>query len=286
MDARHHRSARTAARSTRNLTLTQPITDHPHRSTEPSLPPTDPDPAHNARCTALRPDTHGAFLVSPRYLAGDDGLLGDSVTDALVAAGWSCWTTRSQTRHLFDTDQLRGAEWLPGHSNVLFDGDPVLWEFFARTDPTAPPQWTAYFTARVPHELVTAFATALATAPDVTRGIEPGRTPLQPLADAHWATDPTDAGNTYYAPKLQAWVTYGALSEAIEDGNPLPGLPGYLAWAQTDDHLPHHWCAAFSPSTPQDLVTAFTTVLADPAPVQRSALPQDAAGHLTISLSS
>lgn len=159
-----------------------------------------------------------------------------------------------------------------------------MWEFFARTEVAAPPLWNAYFTARVPHELVTAFATALATAPDVTSGIEPGRTPLEPLADAHWSTDPTDAGNTYYAAKLQAWVTYGAVSEAIEDGNPIPGLPGYLAWAQIGDHVPHEWCAAFSPSTPQDLVTAFTTALADPTHVPRFSLPEGSMGHLTISL--
>ncbi|MEU2868674.1 DUF317 domain-containing protein [Streptomyces olivoreticuli] len=243
------------------------------------------DPARGNQPTTVPPAGAGPFLVSPRYLAGDDGLLGDRVTDALVVAGWNCWTTRTQTRHLLDPDQLRGAEWLPGHPNVLFDGDPVLWEFFARTAPTAPPLWTAYFTAHVPHELVTAFAAALATAPDVTSGIEPGRTPLQPLADAHWSTDPTDAGNTYYAPKLQAWVTCGALSDAIEDGNPIPGLPGYLAWAQIDDHVPHEWCAAFSPSTPQELVAAFTTALADPTPVLRSVLPQGPGGHLTIGLS-
>ncbi|MFF4735826.1 DUF317 domain-containing protein [Streptomyces sp. NPDC001262] len=249
------------------------------------LSSTDPDQARgNQRASAPAADA-GPFLVSPRYLAGNDGLLGDRVTNALVDIGWSCWTTRTQTRHLLNPDQLRGAEWLPAHPNVLFDGDPVVWEFFARTEAAAPPLWNAYFTARVPHELVTAFATALATAPDVTSGIEPGRTPFQPLADAHWSTDPTDAGNTYYAPKLQAWVTYGAVSEAIEDGNPIPGLPGYLAWAQTDDHLPHQWCASFSPSTPHELVAAFTKALADPTPVLRSVLPQDLGGHLVIRLS-
>ncbi|MGW2364651.1 DUF317 domain-containing protein [Streptomyces sp. NPDC001667] len=106
---------------------------------------------------------------------------------------------------------------------------------------------------------------------------------VKPLADAHWSTDPTDAGNTYYAPKLQAWATCGALSEAIENGSPIPGLPGYLTWAETDDRLPRHWCAAFSPSTPQDLVAAFTTALADPTPVPRSVLPENTADHLTIS---
>ncbi|MEU1819932.1 DUF317 domain-containing protein [Streptomyces roseifaciens] len=246
---------------------------------------TDPEQAAGSQRTSAPAADVGPYLVSPRYLADNDGLLGDRVTEALVDVGWSCWTTRTQTRHLLNADQLRGAEWLPGHPNVLFDGDPVVWDFFARTEVAAPPLWNAYFTARVPHELVTAFATALAIAPDATGGIEAGRIPLEPLADARWSTDPTDVGNTYYAPKLQAWVTYGAVSEAIEDGNPIPGLHGYLAWAQTDDHLPHQWCAAFSPSTPQELVAAFTKALADPTPVSRSILPQDPGGHLTIRLS-
>ncbi|MGW2404083.1 DUF317 domain-containing protein [Streptomyces sp. NPDC001739] len=218
--------------------------------------------------------------MAPRYLAGDDGQLADRVTAALTSAGWRHRTTRHYTPRLFSDDQLRGADWLQGAPELFLDDSVVVWTFFARRHVEGLPVWTAHFTEHTPHEPVVAFANAVAAAPDVTRDVESGRTALEPLAQADWAPDPTDEGNTFWAPRLQACVSFRELPPEIHDGNPLPGLPGYLAYAEVADRAPRQWVAAFSPSTPQGLVRAFTACLADPRPVERTTLPADAEGHL------
>ncbi|MGY4968369.1 DUF317 domain-containing protein [Streptomyces nigrescens] len=222
--------------------------------------------------------------MAPRYLAGDDGRLADRVTGALTEAGWRHRTTRHYTPRLFSDDQLRGADWLQGAPELFLDDTVVVWQFFARRHIQQLPAWTAHFTEHTPYEPVVAFATALAAAPHVTDGVEAGRAALEPLADANWAPDPTDVGNTYWAPGLQACVSYRQLPSEIHDGNPVSGLSGYLAYAEVADLAPRQWVAAFSPSTPQQLVRAFTTALADPAPVERTTLPEGTDGHLTITL--
>lgn len=221
-----------------------------------------------------------AVRVSPRYLAGDDGLLAERVTGALTGAGWSHCTTRHSTPRLHNDDQLRGADWLQGAPELFLDDAVVVWTFFARRHVEGLPVWTAHFTLHTPHEPVVAFATALAAAPDVVRGVESGRSALEPLAEAGWAPDPTDRGNTFWAPRLQACVSHRELPPEIHDGNPLPGLPGYLAYAEVADLAPRQWVAAFSPSTPPDLVHAFTECLADARPVERTTVPADAEDYL------
>ncbi|MFD2683726.1 DUF317 domain-containing protein [Streptomyces phyllanthi] len=226
------------------------------------------------------------YRVSPRYLAGNDGELAEQVRRTLIGNQWTCWTTRHQELHLFDAEQLRLAEHLPLTPQLLLDDDPVVWQFSARVHREALPSWNTYFTANTPHELVTAFATALATEPDVTTptGCYEARSALGPLSRAGWAPDPTDPARTYYAPQLLACVTFRRLPPEIEDSNPLPSAPGWLAWAEPPDGALRQWAAAFSPSTPASLVTRFCSALADPTPVCRVRLPPGTSEHLTVSL--
>ncbi|MFF6946064.1 DUF317 domain-containing protein [Streptomyces lavendulae] len=65
----------------------------------------------------------------------------------------------------------------------------------------------------------------------------------------------------------------------MEDQDPRPDLPGWMAWSGS----PYLWCAAFSHSAPQDLVGAFAEALVAQAPVPRRTLPAVSEGCLTVS---
>ncbi|MGW0390463.1 hypothetical protein ACWDYJ_06090 [Streptomyces sp. NPDC003042] len=43
------------------------------------------------------PDHSTFYWVTPRHLAGDDGVLADRISDTLAESGWTSWTTARST---------------------------------------------------------------------------------------------------------------------------------------------------------------------------------------------
>jgi hypothetical protein len=233
-----------------------------HRLLEPPLPASRP------------PNGPARYLVSPRYLAGDDDALADHVTDALTQAGWACWPTSQQTLLLGAPGQLCSAEWVLPDLPMLLGDRPVAWRLSGRR---APDQhrvsWTAYLTSGLPGEAVV----SLALAADAHSGPEPYQSGPEAVIDelltAGWSPDPTYPDSTMWDPHLVACLTLRTLPDGIWDEDPTPHLPGWQAWAEPESGAPYLWCAAFSHSAPHALVAAFAAALTDPCPVIRRNLP-------------
>ncbi|MCC9707876.1 hypothetical protein E4N62_23010 [Streptomyces sp. MNU76] len=52
------------------------------------------------------------YWVTPRHLAGDDGVLAERIGDTLIGLGWRMWPTARHTLLYVSQDGLRGAEWI------------------------------------------------------------------------------------------------------------------------------------------------------------------------------
>ncbi|MFG2996614.1 DUF317 domain-containing protein [Streptomyces sp. NPDC048340] len=223
--------------------------------------------------------------ASPRHLTGDDGDLARNVGQALTAAGWSYWTTAHKSLFYSSPDQLRSAEWVLADPLTTGLGDlPIAWEISAREAPDRGiAAWTAYFTAGIPHEALTAFALALDVRSEPAWGFEEVYAVNQVLAAAGWAPDVDDPECTYWDASLASCWSWAPLPPGIEDQDPRPDLPGWMAWAQPELDRPYLWCAAFSHSVPHDLVAAFAEALVAPAPVPRRTLPAVSERCLTVS---
>src|SRR3954468_4643654 len=111
------------------------------------------------------------YWVTPRHLAGDDGALAEQVSDTLTGLDWRVWPTARDTLLHVSPDGLCGAEWLLASYPFELGGLPVAWQVSARshTD-SVMAEWNAYFTAGVPHEVLTDFLLAL----DARRALDAG----------------------------------------------------------------------------------------------------------------
>lgn len=230
----------------------------------------------------LPPNGHVRYMISPRYLAGDDGALADRVTDALGRAGWSRWTTAQQTLLLAAPGQLVSAEWVMPDQPMLLGDLPVAWRVSARSDPSLRRvSWNAYLTTGLPGEAVTGLALAADARLEPTARRHGPDTVLDELLSAGWTPDLTYPDSTMWDPHLVACLTLRTLPDGIWDEDPTPHLPGWQAWAEPQSGAPYLWCAAFSHSTPHDLVAAFAAALTDPRPVTRRLPPDPATRQLT-----
>ncbi|MFJ6783630.1 DUF317 domain-containing protein [Streptomyces yangpuensis] len=227
----------------------------------------------------------GWLWASPRHLAGDDGDLAEAVGHTLTGAGWSCWTTAHKSFFHSSPDQLRSAEWVLADPLTTGLGDlPIAWEISAREAPDhGIAAWTAYFTAGIPHEALTAFVLALDARKEPAWGFDGIDAVTQVLAAAGWAPDADDPEHTFWDASLASSWSWAVLPAGIEDQDPRPDLPGWMAWSQPELGSPYLWCAAFSHSAPQDLVAAFAEALVAPAPVPRRTLPHVSERCLTVS---
>ncbi|MFI5804425.1 DUF317 domain-containing protein [Streptomyces sp. NPDC051561] len=222
--------------------------------------------------------------MTPRHLAGDDTVLAERVGSALVGLGWSQWLTARRTLFLSSPDQLRSAEWLAADPATIRIGHlPVAWEISARAAPDrAVGAWTAYFTVGVPHEALTDFVRALDLRTDPAFGFDGPDAVMVELRDGGWAPEVGQFGMTMWDPAMAACMVWATSPDGVVDQDPRPGLPGWQSWAQPGFDEYHQWCAAFSHSTPHDLVAAFAAGLVAPAPVQRLILPSLPEGYLTV----
>ncbi|MFZ3562769.1 DUF317 domain-containing protein [Streptomyces sp. BH097] len=177
-------------------------------------------------------------------------------------------------------DGLRGAEWILAGYPFELGGLPVAWQLSARPHPaSALTEWTAYFTAGLPHEALTDFLLALDT-PDA--GLEDTESVLTALTARGWLRDRDRPQAAATDPGLSTSVSLEMLPPLIHDADPRDDLLGWQAWAEPVLGAPYLWCASFSASAPHELVAAFASSLAAPGPVPRRVLPDGAEERLTV----
>lgn len=230
-----------------------------------------------------RDDNLRELLASPRYLAGT-GIDLDTAIEPLTDAGFIPHRGPDGEVFLHSPCQRVRAAFLPESD------DYGLWQVTAATMPMHLPVWKAVFDEGIPVEAVTAFTTGLAA--DYTAehdgphgqpflyapfGATPG---WYPLSQAGWRSTAGTSEASFHAPDGQAELTCrrGPLSYAGEMG------PGPYAWHLTIGTSRVQTSATFTSGTPTHLIAAFTTALADPAPVirNRHSLPLRHLSHLTV----
>ncbi|WP_443055619.1 DUF317 domain-containing protein [Streptomyces sp. NBC_00690] len=244
---------------------------HPHHLNDPSRPDS-PDPV---------------YWVTPRHLAGDDGVLAERIGDSLAGLGWRMWPTARHTLLYVSPDGPCGAEWILAAHPFELGGLPVAWQLSARPHAaSAMAEWNAYFTSGVPYEALADLLVALDAreAPDV--GCAGPDTVVNALSARGWVRDVDRPHTTAIDPGFSSSVSLEMLPPLIEDADPRPDLAGWQAWAQPVLRAPYLWCASFSASVPHDLVAAFAYSLASPDPVPRRTLPESAEGRLSVVRSS
>ncbi|MFF3556208.1 DUF317 domain-containing protein [Streptomyces tsukubensis] len=221
--------------------------------------------------------------VAPRHLAGDDGALADQIGATLTGAGWRMWPTSRSTLLYTSPDGLCGAEWVRASYPIELGGLPVAWQITARTHPDSVlREWNAYITEGVPHEAVADFLLALNARTEPATGFTGPQTVLDALVAQGWLLDIDHPATTVTAPDLAATISLEAIPEHVFDADPRPGLAGWQAWADPCTGTGLLWCATFSASVPHDLVAAFASSLASPAPVPRRTLPVGVRDRLTV----
>lgn len=223
------------------------------------------------------------YWVTPRHLAGDDGILADQISALLSGAGWTSWPTAHSTLLYVSPDALCGAEWILAAYPFQLGGLPVAWQMSARTHPaSAMTDWNAYFTCDVPHEALADFLLALDVRTEPAVGFDGPEAVLTALTAQGWIRDIDNPATTATDPSLISSVSLGPVPPLIQDADPRPDLAGWQAWAEPVLGAPYLWCATFSASVPHDLVAAFASSLASPVPVLRHTLPKSAQGLLTV----
>ncbi|MET7489737.1 DUF317 domain-containing protein [Streptomyces sp. NPDC005538] len=223
------------------------------------------------------------YWVTPRHLAGDDGVLAERIDDTLSDLGWRMWPTSRQTLLYVSPDGLRGAEWILAAYPFELGGLPVAWQLSARLHAdSATTEWNAYFTAGIPYEVLADLLVAIDAreAPDIDS--EGPETVLDTLGAQGWIRDLDSPHTTAMDPGFSATVSLGLQPPLVQDADPRPDLMGWQAWAEPVLGAPYLWCASFSASVPHDLVAAFASSLASPAIVSRRILPKDAEGRLMV----
>lgn len=110
----------------------------------------------------------------------------------------------------------------------------------------------------------------------------PLREPQQAVRCQVWVRDIDRPHLAALAPGLSAGISLEEVPPLVRDADPRPGRFGWQASAEPSVGDPYLWCAAFSGSTPHDLVAIFAAALASPHPVPRSCLPAGVEGQLTV----
>ncbi|MCC3775864.1 DUF317 domain-containing protein [Streptomyces sp. UNOB3_S3] len=224
-----------------------------------------------------------AYWVSPRHLAGDDGRLAEEIGTLLTGADWRNWPTARDTLLYVSPDEMRGAEWILASYPFELGGLPVAWQVSARAHAaSAMTEWNAYFTTGTPHEALADFLLALDARAEPDTCFDGPETVLAALTAQGWIRDIDRPTTTATDPSFTSSVSLEPLPDLVHDADPRPDLAGWQAWAEPALGEPYLWCATFSASVPHDLVAAFASSLASPAPVLRHTLPEGAEGQLTV----
>ncbi|MFE2587744.1 DUF317 domain-containing protein [Streptomyces anthocyanicus] len=192
-------------------------------------------------------DTVEVDFITPRHLAGG----GDPawITVPLHrTCGWSHGHDPLMPRVLLSSPDQKAL--------LRLEPDPDgQWWTLNHTAESGRPAWYASFGARTPVELIAAFTDALtAPAPPTDAPCDP----FEPLRQIAWSA-PAVGADGLVSPDGTAYVQ----RQGSADG------PG--AWFVTATLGPRPvWQARFDAHTPDHLVAAFTTALADPKPALRT----------------
>ncbi|MFD4575778.1 DUF317 domain-containing protein [Streptomyces sp. NPDC058417] len=194
-------------------------------------------------------DTVEVAFITPRHLAGG----GDPawITVPLhLASGWSHGDDPLMPRVLLSSPDQKALLRLEP------DPDGQWWTLHHTAEPGRP-AWYASFGARAPVELIAAFTDALT---DPAPPAAESHDPFEPLRQVAWSTAANGADGLV-SPDGTAYVQ--RMGSAEEPGS----------WFVTATLGPDRraWQARFGAHTPPHLVAAFTTALADPGPVYRTA---------------
>ncbi|MFZ4189411.1 DUF317 domain-containing protein [Streptomyces pseudogriseolus] len=248
--------------------------------------------------------TQAAYWVGPRYLAGDDGRLYDTVADTLTGLGWMSLTmvrgrqepdeapedrqvVRSTVLHL-SPDTLRWAQWVLADEPFLLGDLPVAWQVSARTDTASPlAQWSAYFTPDVPGEAIVDFLVALDARQRPAEKFGGTELVLDAVTTHGWLLDIDQPRAGAMDATFTSHISYGTVPALIQDADPRTltddtgtSLDGWQAWAEPVLGARCLWAASFSSSVPHDLVAAFARSISSTAPVQRRVLPESTRDRL------
>ncbi|MFE7425004.1 DUF317 domain-containing protein [Streptomyces sp. NPDC057545] len=223
------------------------------------------------------------YWVTPRHLAGDDSALAENVGDALAGLGWRMWPTARNTLLYVSPDGLCGAEWILAAYPFELGGLSVAWQLSRRPHGAdVMTEWNAYFTSGVPYEVLIDLLVALGTSSPLDSRGEGHETVLNALSVQGWFRDADRPLTAAMDPGFSASVSLELQPAMIQDADPRPDQVGWQAWAEPVIGAPYLWCASFSASVPHELVAAFASSLASPAPVPRRTLPASAERHLTV----
>ncbi|MER5442590.1 DUF317 domain-containing protein, partial [Streptomyces sp. NPDC002790] len=170
------------------------------------------------------------YWVTPRHLAGDDGILAERIGDTLTDLGWRMWPTSRNSLLYVSPDGLRGAEWILAAYPFELGGLPVAWQMSARPHPTsALTEWNAYFTAGIPHEALTDFLLALDASETPDAGLENAESVLAALNARGWLRDMDRPRTTASDPGFSTNVSLEMLPPLIHDADPRDDLLGWQA---------------------------------------------------------
>lgn len=240
-----------------------------------------------------------AFWVGPRYLAGDDGRLYDTVADTLAGLGWTSLTIvrgrhepdeapedrqvlRSTVLHI-SPDALRWAQWSLADEPFHLGDLPIAWQISARAEASSPlAQWSAYFTCDVPGEAVAEFLIALDAHEQPAVSLGGSELVLDAVAAHGWFRDIDQPQAAATDPTFTSHISLGEVPPLIQDADPHAlaagaddaGPAAWQAWAEPALGAPCLWAASFAASVPNDLVAAFAASLSSTAPVLRRVLPE------------
>lgn len=280
------------------------VVPHPPLTLEALLYPEFPLEPH-----APSPASSGAqaFWAGPRYLAGDDGQLYETVAHALTRLGWANLTIvrgrqepdetpqdrqvlRSTVLHI-SPDALRWAQWVLADEPFLLGGLPIAWQICARTDTGGPlAAWSAYFTPGVPGEAVADLLAALGDRDQLAVPLGGPELVLDAVTSNGWLRDIDQPHAMATDPMFTTCVSLGQVPPLIQDGDPRAltlaadeaGPAGWQVWAEPVLGAPCLWAASFSAGVPQDLVAAFAASLSSTAPVLRRVLPESTRDRLLL----
>ncbi|ULR48439.1 DUF317 domain-containing protein [Streptomyces deccanensis] len=239
-----------------------------------------------------------AFWVGPRYLAGDDGRLYDTVADTLAGLGWAGLTIvrgrqvpdeapedrqvlRSTVLHV-SPDALRWAQWCLADEPFHLGELPIAWQISARGEADSPlAQWSAYFTRDVPGEALAEFLIALDAHEQPAVPLGGSELVLDAVAAHGWFRDVDQPQTAATDPTFTSHISLGEVPPLIQDADPHAltaeadeaGPAGWQAWSEPALGAPCLWAASFAASVPHDLVAAFAASLSSTAPVLRRVLP-------------
>ncbi|MEU5898928.1 DUF317 domain-containing protein [Streptomyces venezuelae] len=246
-----------------------------------------------------------AYWVGPRHLAGDDGRLYDAVADTLAGLGWTSLTIARGRRELdepledrevlrstvlhISPDALRWAQWVLPDEPFQLGGLPIAWQVSARSDASSPlAEWSAYFTAGIPGEVLTDFLLAFDECGHPTAALTGPEVVLDAVTTQGWLRDADEPHSTAMHATFTSRLSFGEVPPLIQDADPRAlttepdetGPFGWQAWAEPAMGAPYVWAASFGASVPHNLVAAFAASLSSNAPVLRRVLPESTRDRL------